>query len=612
MHAYIIIIMTTPITEEVVAVGLVSSQYYAPASAENGAMMTTMIQQQLQQQQLLRRQSRQRLGLLVVSILYTFLYIGAFFGWGQMQLLLEENGAFHSKCDNDNTATATTATTTTNTNTVCTAQTDALIRVQLIAQTTQIAAPLLGLVADRCGAATAYYVMTCGIWTGLALLLVAVTKSTPHDDSSTSSSSSATAAAWRDWLLYVAFAVLALGVWMGGVLTVQVGLYFCHPRTRHRVISALNALFDAGAVTYLGLWQLHRTAPRGVMSVSVTLGCYFGLAVALFGTGLYFWTVAVPAAAADDDAAEPDNEFIKEPSDSLSNGSAPDVSLTESSKEKTDVASVACHGQQQDRVHESDSSVTIEKSATTNGVASSSYILVADRSHGAQLTSGPALCLAVFFGVHGTSNQWTLATTRDFLASLGDDELGNKYLTIFTLLMPASLLALPLVDLVIHRCGFHWAFQGVNACALAFALVRLCSDNLNVQIAGFLFFSVFRCFLFSVSFSYIPTLLSGNLIGLASGILFAITGITAFFNIPLAKWTVENAGGDFFVPNLLYTLLILPCLACAFGIGRSIERESKSRAARVQRIVVIGRAAAGGGTAPPQQRVLIVAKPAAS
>jgi hypothetical protein len=205
------------------------------------------------------------------------------------------------------------------------------------------------------------------------------------------------------------------------------------------------------------------------------------------------------------------------------------------------------------------------------------YVLVSARTRRKQLASGPVLCLAVFFTLHVTSNNWTLTTARAFLASLGDDEQDNKYLSIFTLLMPASLLGLPFVDVVIHKFGFHWAFQGVNLLSLGYTVVRLASDNLNTQIVGFIIFSFFRCFLFSVTFSYLPTVVSGDLVGLACGILVMLPGIAAFLNIPLATAIVERRDGDFFLANLLYTLLVVPCVLAAFGIGRSIQREERAK-----------------------------------
>jgi hypothetical protein len=53
-----------------------------------------------------RRQ--QKIGLLIFSLLYIPLFAGAFFGFGPMQIMLEESGAYASLCnDKDNSATQT-------------------------------------------------------------------------------------------------------------------------------------------------------------------------------------------------------------------------------------------------------------------------------------------------------------------------------------------------------------------------------------------------------------------------------------------------------------------------------------------------------------------------
>jgi hypothetical protein len=192
------------------------------------------------------------------------------------------------------------------------------------------------------------------------------------------------------------------------------------------------------------------------------------------------------------------------------------------------------------------------------------YVIIAERSPRQQLTCLPALMLCLYFGIHTTANQWALTTTRDFLAYLGDNELSNRYLTIFTLLMPASLVALPFVDVMISRFGFYGGFQCTNALALGYNLIRTSSDNLNVQILGFIFFSFFRCFLYGVTFSFLPTILAPNVTGKASGLLFFTAGVTAFLNIPLANLAVETYDGNFFVPNLVYTILVVPCIAAAW------------------------------------------------
>ncbi len=39
-----------------------------------------------------------RKGLLVMSTCYTFLFVGALFGWGPMEVMMEDAGAFASLC----------------------------------------------------------------------------------------------------------------------------------------------------------------------------------------------------------------------------------------------------------------------------------------------------------------------------------------------------------------------------------------------------------------------------------------------------------------------------------------------------------------------------------
>ena len=64
---------------------------------------------------------QKKIGLLVFSILYIPLFAGAFFGFGPMQVMLEENGAFASVCSNDENTTAT------DTESVCPDQTARLL-----------------------------------------------------------------------------------------------------------------------------------------------------------------------------------------------------------------------------------------------------------------------------------------------------------------------------------------------------------------------------------------------------------------------------------------------------------------------------------------------------
>ena len=61
---------------------------------------------------------------------------------------------------------------------------------------------------------------------------------------------------------------------------------------RNRAIFVLNSLFDGGAITYLGLWSLYDSSL--VDNLNTVFVLYFGLAVVVFVSTSYFWTVAVP------------------------------------------------------------------------------------------------------------------------------------------------------------------------------------------------------------------------------------------------------------------------------------------------------------------------------
>ena len=78
-----------------------------------------------------------------------------------------------------------------------------------------------------------------------------------------------------DRLLYVSFCFLAFATWMGGLLTVNTGLFL------RVIIFVLNSLF---------LWSV---ADRANVSLTVLAGVFLGTAVAIMGGAMNFWIVAV-------------------------------------------------------------------------------------------------------------------------------------------------------------------------------------------------------------------------------------------------------------------------------------------------------------------------------
>ena len=133
-----------------------------------------------------RVKTRRRYCLLVFAYLYTFFFSGAFFGWGPMQLLLEENGSFASKCTVEQQQRGE----------VCPSQSAALVRIHFVAIMTQFVSPFLGELVDRYGPAFLSYLMaTCGC---LGIMLFILAAKMPD----------------KEWLLYVALIFIAVSTWM--------------------------------------------------------------------------------------------------------------------------------------------------------------------------------------------------------------------------------------------------------------------------------------------------------------------------------------------------------------------------------------------------------------
>ena len=48
-------------------------------------------------------------------------------------------------------------------------------------------------------------------------------------------------------------------------------------------------------------------------------------------------------------------------------------------------------------------------------------------------------------------------------------------------------------------------------------------------------------------------------------------------NIPLSNAAVQKLGGNFFVPNLIYTILCAPCIILVWLIHRGFKREAEEK-----------------------------------
>ena len=176
-----------------------------------------------------------------------------------MQLMLEANGSYSDKCvsteemfDLDHKG-------------VCKSQTNALLRIALVMNLTQITSPFLGYLADLGGAPNFHIFMAATSLLGMALVAIAIQ-----------------VGGLTDVLLYIGFPVMSTCTWMNDLLIVKLGMYF-QGHAAARVILILNNLLDSGALTSENLLRLWIE--------------YMAIAVVVYGTSSVLWRKAIPEGA---------------------------------------------------------------------------------------------------------------------------------------------------------------------------------------------------------------------------------------------------------------------------------------------------------------------------
>jgi hypothetical protein len=512
------------------------------------------------------RDHRRRVALVVITGMMTVFWTGASIGWGPMQLLLEEDGAFEDQCTEYGQL-------------PCPAQTTKLLNVNFYAQLTLILSPVFGIFADLYGPLFMTTLSTVFLIAGFGGVILAVARDI-------------------DVLLYISFLFVSMMTMTAYQNIIQVGMLF-RGKTQQRVISLMNALLDSGTLTYLGLWAIQNAS--GVR-LEFLISAYLLAGTCFFGAAMYLWHVVVPVSAGTNDNNEEPTEEPKldataeEREGNIDREGGPMPKGANFTMEETkslndnlnqrigdpeiDVNMKKGQDDGRDVAIPPNVSRTVEDAVAPNDGydedEDGNHVLISERSILQQLKSKQFLLLLLFYTFYSCFNVYALGTARDFLAYLGDDETGNLYLSLFVLMTPVSLLGLPFMDYIVNRYGYHAGLQSINVLALSYSIVKVSSASLNVQVLGFVLFSMFRCFLFTVCFSFLPTFMVGKVVGRGVGVMVLCQGVTSLLNIPLSSWAVNRLDGNFFLPNLLYTILIMPFFYVAWLMGAGIMVEKRA------------------------------------
>lgn len=157
-----------------------------------------------------------------------------------------------------------------------------------------------------------------------------------------------------------------------------------------------------------------------------------------------------------------------------------------------------------------------------------------------QISSYAFIRLNVFFVV---CSFWTNFYIGTAVTQLGDDQVvpvaeAAAYGQSLTLFMTGGVLAIPFIGYLMDKNGFPITMLVTIFFGIVWAVLLSTGDSKFLYVS-FVFYALFRTFLYTFLFSYLADKLGFKYYGILAGILFFVSGIVGLVQYPLSVW----AGG---------------------------------------------------------------------
>jgi hypothetical protein len=193
-------------------------------------------------------------------------YVGAFFGFGPMQLMLEDEGAFAQLCNNSSIVNNISESDP-NDPASCNAQSRTLQFVSFIATIlAQLMTPVFGEVSDRFGPFVLQVMVSLMGCSGISVVLLSSLTRVYE-------------------LLYLAFILIGFMSMASAPMIMAVAQLYDQPSSRRRVISSLNCLWDVGGgVGYWILWFISFK-----ISFAIVMGFYLMIGCLVYAMSTVLW-----------------------------------------------------------------------------------------------------------------------------------------------------------------------------------------------------------------------------------------------------------------------------------------------------------------------------------
>ena len=174
-----------------------------------------------------------------------------------------------------------------------------------------------------------------------------------------------------------------------------------------------------------------------------------------------------------------------------------------------------------------------------------------------QMQSPSFIGIGLFFSLHYLRFTWYVGSAADQLGKMGDDD--SVYTNILSLALPLSALATPAVGYILDSNNgfikYGWAVTLLSIYGLIFTI-----DNLPLQVAGFVFFGLFRITLFSGMFTFVAVTFGFRSFGRLSGTILACAGILSTVSILLVDIVEYHLDGEYFWINMCMLVIAVPLI----------------------------------------------------
>eukprot|EP00467_Chlorarachnion_reptans_P025925 CAMPEP_0114489446 /NCGR_PEP_ID=MMETSP0109-20121206/1896_1 /TAXON_ID=29199 /ORGANISM="Chlorarachnion reptans, Strain CCCM449" /LENGTH=253 /DNA_ID=CAMNT_0001665963 /DNA_START=123 /DNA_END=884 /DNA_ORIENTATION=+ len=181
-----------------------------------------------------------------------------------------------------------------------------------------------------------------------------------------------------------------------------------------------------------------------------------------------------------------------------------------------------------------------------------------------ELTSIPFFCLCIWMSAGLFFMNFYIGNVADqmFQKAGGIRVNAHAYTGWFTTILPLGAAAIPFYGYASDRYGLPFSVVLSTVFGLVFS-VSCWYHSLQLQIATFIFYSLFRTFVFATFFSLVAKEFGYSSFGIISGLILFIAGAVCLLQYPVREYAVPDENFDFI--NFVQMIVVI-----ASGIGFSI------------------------------------------